>query len=226
MGDPVFSHRWRRRPGAQTPVPEAAPTLRVDEDAWAAMDPEARVEAVVAMLSDGTTASPTSLRGLSDQAIQEVTLDQDAPLGAAYRLFLELIGGGAGRFLQGSDAFHPDVIGLREAAVELLTENDVSFSLSHSDRVIFMHQGYCFDFLRGAEPDPEVWSYTEGDPSSAGPSRTASSFTEWLRAHAEEQTEAWARLVPWYEAEKRKKPRDRRIYFTKRLPDGTHVDEL
>ncbi|MGW4819787.1 hypothetical protein ACWEP4_12485 [Streptomyces sp. NPDC004227] len=92
--------------------------------------------------------------------------------------------------------------------------------------MIFMHQGYCFHFLRGTEPDPEVWSYNEGDPSSAGPSRSASRFTDWLRARAEEETEAWARWTPWYEAEKRKKPSDRRIYFSKRHPDGTHVDEL
>ncbi|MGW4819497.1 hypothetical protein ACWEP4_11025 [Streptomyces sp. NPDC004227] len=88
----------------------------------------------MAMLLDGTTASSTSLRGLPEQAIQEITLDQAAPLGAAYRRFLELIGGGAGRFMQGSDVFHPDVIGLREAAVELLEENQVSFSLRPSGK--------------------------------------------------------------------------------------------
>ncbi|HEX6450957.1 MAG TPA: hypothetical protein VF060_16015 [Trebonia sp.] len=36
------------------------------------------------------------------------------------------------------------------------------FTLAHTDRVILMHQGYQFDFLRGTDPDPEVWSYCEG----------------------------------------------------------------
>ncbi|MGW3512848.1 SMI1/KNR4 family protein [Streptomyces sp. NPDC000994] len=177
-------------------------------------------------LLDGTTASSRTLRGLSPQELQEIELDQAAPLGEAYRTFLELIGGGAGRFMQGSNVFHPDVLGLGEAATELLEENDVEFTLTPSDRVIFMHQGYIFDFLRGTGPDPEVWSFNEGDPPSVGPSCVAATFTDWLRLRAEQETEAWARLVPWYEAEKRKKPEDRRVYFTRRHPDGTVTDEL
>jgi hypothetical protein len=58
-----------------------------------------------------------------------------------------------------------------------------------------MHQGYQFDFLRGDHDDPEVWSYSEGEV----PERRYARFTDWLRANAEEQTNAWAHLAPLYD---------------------------
>ncbi|MFJ9448306.1 hypothetical protein ACIRRH_41820 [Kitasatospora sp. NPDC101235] len=165
------------------------------------------------------------VRGLSGDEIHRIECDQSAPLGDAYRCFLTLIGGGAGHFMQGSDVFYPRVIGLGEAARELLAENNVPFVLTESDRVILMHQGYQFDFLRGPGPDPEVWSYCEGGPDDV-PTLSFARFTDWLQAHVTQQTEAWACLVPWYEAEKQKGPGDRRLYFSRRHPDGSVTDEL
>lgn len=185
---------------------------------------EARVRSLVASLADGTTATAEALRGLSHEELDEVERDQPAPLGAAYACFLRLVGGGAGHFLQGSDLFYPRVLGLREAADELLSENGVSFRLGDSDRVILMHQGYQFEFLRGGGPDPEVWSYCEG--TDAEPARLHARFTDWLESNVRLQREAWARLVPMYEAEKRKPPGERRLYFYRHHPDGSVTDEL
>ncbi|MFI9211486.1 SMI1/KNR4 family protein [Streptomyces sp. NPDC053253] len=186
--------------------------------------PEALVRALVTSLADGTTATADGLRGLSADEIDEIERDQAAPLGAAYACFLRLVGGGAGHFLQGSDVFYPHVIGLREAADELLRENqEPPFDLRSSDRVIFMHQGYQFEFLRGEGPDPEVWSYSEGD---AEPSRVYIRFTDWLETNVRQQREAWARLVPWYEAEQQKSSAKRRVYFYRHHPDGSVTDEL
>ncbi|QIZ00421.1 hypothetical protein HEP87_49730 [Streptomyces sp. S1D4-11] len=53
----------------------------------------------------------------------------------AYRDFLSLIGGGAGRFMQGEDVYHPDVLGLGTAARELLEENESPFHFEPTDRV-------------------------------------------------------------------------------------------
>lgn len=149
---------------------------------------EDRVLALISALVDGTTAVADQVRGLSDDEIHRIECDQSAPLGDAYRCFLTLIGGGAGRFMQGSDVFYPHVIGLGEAARELLAENDVPFVLGASDRVILMHQGYQFDFLRGPGPDTEVWSYREGE----APVLSYARFTDWLQAHVTQQTKAWA----------------------------------
>jgi hypothetical protein len=190
------------------------------------VSPEDRVRALTAAVVDGTTAVVDQVRGLSDDEIHRIECDQSAHLGDAYRCFLRLIGGGAGHFMQGSDVFYPAVIGLGEAARELLAENDVPFVLAESDRVILMHRGYQFDFLRGPGPDPEVWSYCEGGGPGDVPTLSFTRFTDWLQAHVTQQTQAWARLVLWYEAEKQKKPGDRRVYFSRRHPDVSVRDEL
>lgn len=88
--------------------------------------------------------------------------------------------------MQGSDVFHPAVLGLRQAAEDLLAENDVPAALGPTDRVILVHQGYCFDFLHGAGPDPEVWTYDETYRHPVTPFRSAPTFTDWLRTHAEQ----------------------------------------
>jgi hypothetical protein len=157
-----------------------------------------RVRALVAAIADGVTA----------------TAEQ----------FLESVGRGAGHFLQGSDVFYPSVLGSGNAARELLAENGVRFGWTAEDRVILMHQGYQFDFLRGVGPDPEVWSYCEG--STVGvPVLSHPCFTDWLQAQVKEQTRAWARLVPWYEAEKAKPPGERRVFFGRMNPDGSVTEE-
>ena len=160
------------------------------EASWGVLSPHERVLACLAVIADGTTAEPGDIRGLDGDVIQEIADDQPAPLADAYRCFLEAAGYGAGRFLQGSDVFHPEIIGLRDAARDLLEDDDI---LTEDDRVILMHQGCQFDFLRGHGPDPEVWSYCEGN----APERRYACFTDWLKANAEEQTKAWAQLAPW-----------------------------
>jgi hypothetical protein len=159
---------------------------------WAGLDAEQRVHSCLALVADGITASPGDLQGLDEQGIQEVEDDQPARLAGAYRCFLSGAGKGAGRFLQGSDVFHPQILGLRKGAQELLDEQGLA--LEEGDRVILMHQGCQFDFLRGEGADPEVWSCSEGGV----PERRYARFTDWLRANAEEQTNAWAHLAPLY----------------------------
>lgn len=163
---------------------------RVSDEGW-----EERVRGVVAAITDGITARSEELRGLSEDVIREVELDQPAGLPEAYRLFLVLIGGGAGRFFQGSDVYYPRILGLWESARELLAENESPFVLEGSDRVILMHQGYYFDFLRGSGPDPEVWSYEEGSSRGNEPARSDERFSDWLHAVAKSEIRAWAALA-------------------------------
>ncbi len=165
---------------------------RTRDGAWVRLSSEERVRTCLAMVSDGTTASDEEIQGLEPASVQEVDDDQPAPLARAYRLFLENAGGGAGHFLQGSDVFHPHVLGIRQAADELLAGSGLA--LRDDDRVILMHQGVQFDFLRGSGDDPEVWSYCEDDST---PTRSHERFTDWLRANVQEQTHAWAHLAHW-----------------------------
>jgi hypothetical protein len=162
-----------------------------DGRVWGAMGVAERVRRCLDVVCDGTTATHDDVRGLGDDVIRRIEVDQPGPLCDAYRCFLQTAGGGVGRFMQGSEVFHPQVIGLRVAAQELLHGTGVE--LRAEDRVILMHQGTQFDFLRGHGEDPEVWSYCEGSL----PRRSHARFTEWLRDNADEQTKAWAQLAPW-----------------------------
>ena len=184
-----------------------------------------RIRELVAAIADGVTATGEQLRGLTQPEIEKVDRDQSAPLAHSYRQFLELVGRSAGRFLRGSDVFYPRVLGLGQAARALLEENQVEFALTDEDRVILMHQGYQFDFLRGAGPDPEVWSFCEGGVADV-PTISFASFTDWLAAQVEQQTQAWARLVPRYEAEKAKPPAQRRLFYGRLNPDGSVTEQF
>lgn len=180
---------WARRLWANARSEQArseTPPPLVDDEKWPHLTPVERVEAVVATLVDRRTATASSPIGLSPGEIQAIDNDQSAPIGAAYRRFLELVGGGVGSFLQGSDVFDPLILGLGRAADDLLVENDVPFTLSPTDRVIFMHQGYSFDFLRGTGADPEVWSYSETYHPDLNPFHNAPTFTDWFRTLAEQ----------------------------------------
>lgn len=182
-----------------------------------------RVRALVAMIADGVTATAKQLHGLTPSEIEEVERDQLTPLAEAYRQFLELAGRGAGRFLRGSDAFYPAILGLGHYARELLAENEVPFTLADDDRVILMHQGYQFDFLRGIDRDPEVWSYCEG---SGEPILTYSHFTDWLDDMVRQETKSWAKLVPGYEAEQKKPAGEPRYTSYRMNPDGSLTEEF
>lgn len=57
-----------------------------------------------------------------------------------------------------------------------------------------MHQGYQFEFMRGTGPDPEVWSYSEGEHADV-PVRSWASFPDWLRATTEAEIPAWKHHV-------------------------------
>jgi hypothetical protein len=184
-----------------------------------------RVRTLVAALADGVMATKDEVRGLGAAELAEIEHDQRAPLAGAYRLFLELGGGGAGHFLQGSDVFYPAVIGLGQAARQLLETSQVSFTLQDSDRVFLTHQGYQFLFLHGGGPDPPVWYYLEGAVPDV-PVQVCPSFTGWLESVVKDEAEARASLVAWYQAKKRKRPGERRVYFRRTQADGGIIESL
>ncbi len=183
---------WKRRKDESSAAPP--PTERWPA-AWnesSVLTPKQRVRAVVTAITDGTTAGPEQLQGLPAEAVLEVERDQQAPMADAYREFLSLIGGGAGRFMRGEDVYYSRVLGLETAARELLEENNSPFRFGPTDRVFSMHQGYQFEFMRGTGPDPEVWSYSEGLHADV-PVRSHASFTDWLRATAAAEIPVWKR---------------------------------
>ncbi|GAA0385313.1 hypothetical protein GCM10009530_40300 [Microbispora corallina] len=195
-------------------------------DSWSSLSSAERVRAVAAAVADGTTAVAGQILGLTTEQIREVERDQPAPLPEAYRCFLLLLGGGAGHFMQGTDVYHPRILGLWSAAKELLEENASPFRLQETDRVISMHQGYQFDFLRGSGDDPEVWSYYEGGSPGNVPTATHERLTDWLRGIAAREISSWHRLTAFYREEQAKHAKDRCLYYYRINPDGTRTEEF
>ena len=80
----------------------------------------------------------------------------------AYKEFLLWMGHKGGALFIGSACFFADLPSLRQAAENLLQEDQAPLSLPQDALVFFMHQGYSFDFLRTSEgEDPPVYFYLE-----------------------------------------------------------------
>jgi hypothetical protein len=159
------------------------------------LSPSERVRLCLDGICDGVTAATHDLQGLTPDIIAAIEADQPARVSDAYRAFLQAVGGGAGRFLQGSDVYYPDILGVRATAQELLRAHGLR--LEDTDRVFLMHHDAQFDFTRGGGADPSVWSYNDGDDA---PAQTHARFTDWLRANVDEQTQAYKHLASWYDA--------------------------
>lgn len=157
------------------------------------LSPSERVRICLGEICDGVTAAAHDLQALAPNIVVAIEKDQPARICDAYRAFLEAAGGGAGRFLQGSDVFYPDVLGIGAIAQELLRQ--CGLELQPTDRVFLMHHDAQFDFTRGAGEDPAVWSYNDGDDA---PTCTYARFTDWLRVNVNEQTQAYKQLASWY----------------------------
>ncbi len=128
--------------------------------------------------------------------------------------------------MRGTDVYYPRILGLRSAAQELLEENASPFRLRETDRVISMHQGYQFDFLRGLGDDPEVWSFCEGVSAGNVPSTNHEHFTDWLRRTAVTEIPVWRRLTSSYLEEQAKHSDERRLHYYRINPDGTRTEEF
>jgi hypothetical protein len=110
-------------------------------------------------------AQPTEIIGCSQEDIATLEGRFSITLPETYRDWLRVMGRGAGHYLEGSDAFFPRLLELRDGAKELLHENQQPFSLPEDAFVFLMHQGYQFLFFRTLppNPDPQVTLYLEGD---------------------------------------------------------------
>ncbi len=115
--------------------------------------------------------------GLSEAEVDEVAADQGVSLPAAYRAFLSVAGRECGDLWEGSDAFYPAVLGLRNAAVEILAGDEQGVELVPTDVVFAMHEGYEFLFMSGGGPDPAVLRYTEGSGATVA---LAPRFTQFV----------------------------------------------
>jgi hypothetical protein len=143
------------------------------------------IELVLDHLINDVLATTQPPQGCSDQEIEEIMTDQKVDrLPRAYTYFLKRIGRGAGELLTGTDAFYPRLIGVKDAAIELLTEDGAPIQLPPDSLVIGMHQGYQFFWLPTVtQDDPKVLMFQEGDRT---PRREWATFSSYLNGMIKE----------------------------------------
>lgn len=121
-----------------------------------------RIAKVAEILVRRGVVTENTLRGCSPAEIEQVAVDVGRPLPLAYQEFLAKMGRGAGRFYVGTDLFYPNLLGLSEAAHELVAEDEAGIALPEDAVAFMMHQGYQFMFFRTGEgDDPPVYYYME-----------------------------------------------------------------
>lgn len=108
------------------------------------------------------TATEDTIKGCSADEIEEIESDVGQPLPVAYREFLSKMGREAGAFYVGTDMFYPNLLGITEAARDLVREERSDIVLPDDAVVFSMHQGYQFLFVRSGDgDDPPVYYYME-----------------------------------------------------------------
>lgn len=118
--------------------------------------------------------------GLSGPEIQEVVVDQSiGALPSGYVEFLRQMGKSAGPILRGTDAFYPNILGIKADALKVLEEDGQAGLFSERDLVFAMHQGYQIYWMSDIQSsNPAVFMHQEG---TAGIIREWDSFTSFLR---------------------------------------------
>ena len=125
-------------------------------------DIRGRIEKVAEILVRRAVVTENTLQGCSAEEIEEIAASVGRRLPLAYREFLAKMGRGAGVFYVGTDLFYPRLLGITEAARELVAEDEASVVLPEDAIAFMMHQGYQFMFVRAGEgDDPPVYNYRE-----------------------------------------------------------------
>lgn len=142
-------------------------------------------------LNDAGSLSRECLAGCTADEIAVVRSHFSHELPLAYEEFLRLAGKGAGRLFCGSEIYYPKLLGLQNAAKELLIENGETLSLPDEAIVFYMHQGYELCFLIPNTEDPPVFQYVEGQPGFSNP---WGKFSEFLKDSIAEHLKEWPNL--------------------------------
>lgn len=163
---------WLGHQGPLSRFPEYRSSCRLGKSMIETID-----ELIRQLLSD---RSPEDhFEGCTDAEIEALRIDQGVSrLPSDYISFLKQVGRSAGPLLRGSEAFYPELLGIKEDARELVAENRANVRIDTESFVIAMHQGYQIFWFPDVSTDkPNVLMYQEGDAVSQ---RMWPSFADYL----------------------------------------------
>ncbi|MFC8042849.1 hypothetical protein [Nocardia sp. NPDC057353] len=125
--------------------------------------------------------TPDAIRGCTDAEIAALRQAQGVrALPAAYLDFLAITGKNPYWLSRDGEWDYASLLRAKQTAREIVADDDDrSFAPFEDAYILQTHQGYAFEYFRGAdldEPDPPIWLYEEAQPERAGPS----TFTGWI----------------------------------------------
>lgn len=131
---------------------------------------------LVELIIEEGLANTDEIEGCTESEIRQVEEKFDIEFPKTYRSYLEYLGKSSGGYLRGHICHYPLIKEVREDAVQTLKQSDTPFELSDDDFVFLSSQSVAFFYFDVTNPDPEVYLFTEINPS---PEKSAESFSEW-----------------------------------------------
>ncbi|MBZ0319372.1 MAG: SMI1/KNR4 family protein [Anaerolineae bacterium] len=141
-------------------------------------------------------AEPHEIIGCTEAEIEILMTNQGVTfLPELYRQFLLTLGKQSGLLFQGTDAQYKYLMGMKEAAVELLQENGKPFALPADAFVFRMHQGYTFFyFLTGDKNEnPPIYRYLEMTDQT--PFKKWDTLDDYFTTEVEGEISYWAKNI-------------------------------
>ncbi len=112
------------------------------------------------------TKNGNKLRPLNNEDVHKIEAEFKVTLPKVYKVFLLLMGRGAGVYMQGSSVFYNELFLLKEGVKELLSENNME-PIPKDAFVFWMHQGYQAAYFKLNEgDDPPVYYFSEGQENT------------------------------------------------------------
>ena len=131
----------------------------------------------------------SEIKGCALAAVDAIELNSGCRLPRVYKAFLHELGGGAGKFLSGSDWTCPKLTRIQREARGLLRGLKAENPLPASAFVFLMHQGYQFRFFRcDGDDDPAVYLFAEGENA---PRQVFARFSDWLMQCVDDEAANW-----------------------------------
>ena len=116
------------------------------------------------------------------------------PLPVAYARFIRRVGGGAGRFLQGTDWHVSDLLRIDRFSGD--GEDPPPWQLDEGAMLIASHGGYTGFYLANRDDDPPVMMFREAEAPGSweAPRLWSDHFTTWLDDMIRSEADGWRKV--------------------------------
>jgi hypothetical protein len=144
------------------------------------------IDEIIDVIVSGGVAKRSQIKGCSEAEIEKIEKHFDVKLPVVYCSFLTKMGKGAGKYLQGVDAFYADLFDNREQLEYALEFGAEPIELRRTHFVMTDLQGYYFEYFDTVDDpiDPPVFGCGERE-GKWEVIHVAASLSEYFRKKAD-----------------------------------------